>query len=195
MNGESETLRGVKLEVFTEANRCMLRLAIECVLHNTSSPLSLTPTPCHGVTLSHFSGSLKLRNIKEELVHEKSIKYGTTLLINLVYQPRAFPPLPSDAGAMSSEPTTVILPLDLGTAAKYDRHVFPLAYHDSLGGKVGEVGKGSLLLSATLEEMLKIKELGIDLSKSDDFIFNTRIKYEALVVINLLARDLVLMFR
>ena len=82
---------------------------------------------------------------------------------------------------MSSEATTVILPLDLGAAAKYDQHVFPLAYHDGLGGNVN---KGSLLLSATLEEMVKIKELGIDLSNSDEFLFNTRIKYESSVVID-----------
>ena len=86
---------------------------------------------------------------------------------------------------MSSEPTTVILPLDLGAAAKYDPNVFPLAYHDD-DGLGGNVSKGTLLLSATLEEMVKIKELGIDLSKSDEFLFNTRIKYEALVVIDYL---------
>jgi hypothetical protein len=87
---------------------------------------------------------------------------------------------------MSLEPTTVILPWHLGDATKYDRHVFPLAYHDDLGGNASNVGEGTLLLSATLEEMMKIKELGIDLSKSDEFIFNTRIKYEALVVIDCL---------
>ncbi|KAG6375805.1 hypothetical protein JVT61DRAFT_2662 [Boletus reticuloceps] len=76
---------------------------------------------------------------------------------------------------MSAEPTTIILPLDLGSANKYDQHVFPLAYH---GGS--NLNKGSLLLSATLEEMVKIKELGIDLSRNDEFIYNTRIKYEAL---------------
>ena len=75
----------------------------------------------------------------------------------------------------------MILPLDLGAAAKYDQHVFPLAYHDGLGGNAG---KGSLLLAATLEEMVKIKELGIDLSKNDEFLLNTRIKYEASVVID-----------
>ena len=81
----------------------------------------------------------------------------------------------------------MILPLDLGAAAKFDRSVFPLAYHEGLN-------KGSLLLSATLDEMVKIKDLGIDLANNDDFIFNTRIKYEALVVMDYSSHHLVLMW-
>jgi len=87
------------------------------------------------------------------------------------------PPIRPLLGAMSEESVTVILPFNLGAAAKYDQHVFPLSVHD---GPSSDVSKGIILLSATLEEMARIKELGIDLSRSHEFVFNTRVKYEAL---------------
>lgn len=80
-----------------------------------------------------------------------------------------------------SSSTTVILPLDLGAANKFEENVFPLAYHD---GVSNIVNKGSLLLSATLDEMLKIKEMGVDLSSNPQFLLNTKLKYEEFVVID-----------
>lgn len=62
------------------------------------------------------------------------------------------------------EPTTVILPVDLGAASKYEEDTFPLAYYDA--GKT--ITKGNLLLSATLDEMIKISEIGIDLNTDQD---------------------------
>ncbi|KAF8140218.1 hypothetical protein EV363DRAFT_1311935, partial [Boletus edulis] len=74
------------------------------------------------------------------------------------------------------ESTTVIVPLNLGAASKYEEDIFPLAYHNA-----GDtISKGSLLLSATLDEMIKIAEMGIDLDTDKRFHFNARIQYEAL---------------
>ncbi|KAF8124912.1 hypothetical protein EV363DRAFT_1353051 [Boletus edulis] len=77
----------------------------------------------------------------------------------------------------STDPTTAILPIALGTAAAFDQSVFPLAYYEEDGGNLG---KGSFLIRATLEEMEKIKQLGVDLNKNEDFIFNTRLNIEVL---------------
>jgi hypothetical protein len=80
--------------------------------------------------------------------------------------------------------TTVIFPLDLGAANKFEESNFPLAYHDGIG--IGNtVSKGSLLLSATLDEILKIKELGVDLTSNPQFLLNTKLKYEECVIIDL----------
>lgn len=93
---------------------------------------------------------------------------------------------------MSQESTTLIIPFSLGAAAKYDPHVFPLTYHDPSGS---DFSKGSLLLSATLDEMEKISQLGIVLAQSShsEPLYNARIKYEALVVIPYVHYYLVLM--
>lgn len=79
----------------------------------------------------------------------------------------------------STDPATVIIPFDLGTAAAFDQNVFPLAYYEDDGDNLS---KGSLLIKATLEEMEKIKELGIDLNKNEDFIYRTRLRIEASVL-------------
>ncbi|KAG9309046.1 hypothetical protein JVU11DRAFT_11057 [Chiua virens] len=73
-----------------------------------------------------------------------------------------------------SEPTTVILPVNLGDASKYDGDIFPLAYHHA-GDKIS---KGGFLLSATLDEMIKISEMDIDLNTDKRFQYNAMIQYE-----------------
>lgn len=78
--------------------------------------------------------------------------------------------------------TTVILPLDLGAANKFEESNFPLAYHNGISGMVG---KGSLLLSATLDEIIKMGELGVDLTSNPQFLLNTNVKYFECVVIDL----------
>lgn len=78
--------------------------------------------------------------------------------------------------------TTVILPLDLGAASNFEESNFPLAYHS--GPISNTVNKGSLLLSATLDEILKIKDLGVDLSSNPQFLLNTKLKYEECVVVD-----------
>ena len=42
------------------------------------------------------------------------------------------------------------------------------------------MNKGRLLLNATLEEIIKIAEMGIDLSTDQRFHFDARVQYEAL---------------
>lgn len=79
----------------------------------------------------------------------------------------------------STNPTTAIVPLDLGTAAAFDQSIFPLAYYESSDN----FSKGTFLIKATLDEMAKIQELGTELlNKHQDFIFNTRMKVEELVL-------------
>ncbi|KIJ60043.1 hypothetical protein HYDPIDRAFT_117734 [Hydnomerulius pinastri MD-312] len=81
---------------------------------------------------------------------------------------------------MASESTdrrTVVIPIDLGAAAKYDQSVFPLSSYrnrDSLG-------RGDFLLDATLEEMLKISAMGTDLSQNTDFFIATKARYDELM--------------
>lgn len=86
------------------------------------------------------------------------------------------------------ESTTVILPVNLGAASKYEEEVFPLAYHDA----GSTITKGSLLLSATLDEMIKISEMGIDLNTDTRFQFNARIQYEALANVEFSPIDLLI---
>lgn len=81
---------------------------------------------------------------------------------------------------------TVIFPLDLGAADKFEESNFPLAYHSHDGNSNSAFGRGSLLLSATLDEILKIKELGVDLTSNPQFLLNTKLKYDECVVIYLL---------
>ena len=79
----------------------------------------------------------------------------------------------------STDPTTAVIPLNLGTAASFDQNIFPLAYYE----ECDNLSKGSFLIKATLKEMEEIKKLGIDLNNTDDFIFNTRLKVEASVLL------------
>ena len=79
----------------------------------------------------------------------------------------------------STDPAIAIIHIDLGPAAAFDQNVFPLAYYEC----GDNFSKGSFLIKATLEEMEEIKRLGIDLNKNEDFIFNTRLTIEALVLI------------
>lgn len=78
----------------------------------------------------------------------------------------------------STDSTNAILQIDLGTAATFDQNIFPLAYYEDCGGNFS---KGCLLIRATLEEMEKIQQLGIDLNENEDFIFDTRLNLEASV--------------
>lgn len=82
---------------------------------------------------------------------------------------------------VSTDPAVAILSIDLGTAAAFDQDDFPLAYYEDGGDNVS---KGSLLIRATLQEMEDIRQLGIDLNQNDDFIYNTRLKIEASVLIH-----------
>ena len=78
----------------------------------------------------------------------------------------------------STDPAAAIIPVDLGAASAYDQRIFPLAYYN----QSDNLSKGSVLIKATLDEMKKIKQLGIDLNENEDFIFNTRLKLEASVL-------------
>lgn len=80
----------------------------------------------------------------------------------------------------STDPAGAILPINLGAASVYDQRIFPLAYH--VPGN--NLTKGSILIRATLEEMEKIKQLGVDLNRNQDFIFDTRLTLEASVLVH-----------
>ncbi|KAG9310554.1 hypothetical protein JVU11DRAFT_9104 [Chiua virens] len=82
--------------------------------------------------------------------------------------------------------TTVILPIDLGSASKFEESYFPVAYHDAIDSAIN---KGSLLLSSTLDEIIKIKEMGVDLSSNPQFLRNTRLKYLEFVITDLFHFD------
>lgn len=75
---------------------------------------------------------------------------------------------------------TAIIRLPLGTAAKFDQRVFPLAYYE----QGDDLSKGSFLIKSTLEEMEKIKELGVDLNENQDFIYNTRLNVQESVLVD-----------
>ena len=79
----------------------------------------------------------------------------------------------------STDSTTVILECDLGDVASFDPLIFPRAYYEC----EGNLDKGCFLIEATLDEMNAIKELGIDLNKNGNFIYNTRLKLEASVLV------------
>lgn len=74
---------------------------------------------------------------------------------------------------------TAIIRLPLGTAAKFDQRVFPLAYYE----QGNDLTKGSFLIKSTQEEMEKIRDLGVDLNKNLDFIYNTRLSVQESVLI------------
>lgn len=82
----------------------------------------------------------------------------------------------------------MIVPLDLGAASKYEEDIFPRAYYNA-----GDpIKKGSILLSSTLDEMIKIAEMGIDLNTDKRFHFNARVEYEASVNIKFSSIDLLM---
>ena len=87
-----------------------------------------------------------------------------------------------------SEPTTVIFSLNLGSASKYEKDIFPLAYHDA----GNTVEKGRLLLSATLDEMVNIAEMGIDFNTDKRVQSNARYRYEVSGDINVSFIDLLM---
>lgn len=82
----------------------------------------------------------------------------------------------------------MIVPVNLGAASKYEEDIFPLAYYDA-----GDpIRKGSLLLSATLDEMIKIAEMDIDLNTDKGFHFNARVQYEASANVKFSSIDLLI---
>lgn len=71
-------------------------------------------------------------------------------------------------------PIKVIFRLKLGAASKYEEGIFPVEYYNADGA----MEKGSFLLSATLDEMINIATMGIDLNTDKRFQFNARAEYE-----------------
>ena len=109
--------------------------------------------------------------------------------LNSPYNPKTklFPPITPHApqhlqsmGSTQADPAAAILPIDLGAASAFDQLIFPLAYYVP----ADDISKGSVLIKATLEEMDKIRQLGIDLNENANFIFNTRLTLEASVPIH-----------
>jgi len=58
-----------------------------------------------------------------------------------------------------------------------DPSIFPAEYY----AEDNNLDKGIILIRATLEEMKKINQLGIDLNKNEGFLFNTRVELEDLM--------------
>ena len=85
----------------------------------------------------------------------------------------------------------MIVPVNLGAASKYEEDIFPLSYH--IAGNA--ISKGSFLLSATLEEMRKIAQIGVDLNTDKRFHYNTRVEYEKLANVRNLPLDLLMYYR
>ena len=79
----------------------------------------------------------------------------------------------------STGPTAAIIRCNLGTAAAFDQTVFPVGYYEA----GSNFGKACFLLEATVDQMAKIAQLGIDLNKNDDFIFGTRVNIDESVLI------------
>lgn len=75
---------------------------------------------------------------------------------------------------MSSSPKhTVVFPVQLGDASKFDRAIFPLSYR-----KTGDLGRTELYLDATLEEMLKIVNIGASAEEWRELIDTTKDRYD-----------------
>lgn len=69
---------------------------------------------------------------------------------------------------------TVIFRFNLGLASKFPKECFPLEYYKT----EDTLGKGNLLLSATLGKMQKIADMDVDLNTDEHFRLNTRAQYE-----------------
>jgi hypothetical protein len=73
-----------------------------------------------------------------------------------------------------SHPETVLLPVDLGSVDNYDPTVFPLA---RVTGK-GSLHTGHLFLQATLDEMLKIRELSKEQASNPELLRDTKAQFD-----------------
>ncbi|KIJ60039.1 hypothetical protein HYDPIDRAFT_117728 [Hydnomerulius pinastri MD-312] len=78
----------------------------------------------------------------------------------------------------TSDRQTVIIPIELGAAAKYDPEIFPLSSYR----KRDSLGRGDFLLEATLDEMLKITNMGADPRQWEELIATTKARYDQLTL-------------
>lgn len=75
---------------------------------------------------------------------------------------------------MTSSPyQTVIVPVNLGEASRFNRAIFPLLYR-----KRDTLGRGDLYLDATLDEMLKITNIGTSPQQWKELVATTKARYD-----------------
>ncbi|KAG1885164.1 hypothetical protein F4604DRAFT_1918824 [Suillus subluteus] len=81
---------------------------------------------------------------------------------------------------MPSEPDhrTLLIPVNLGTPAQYDRSIFPLMRLKDQSG----LAQADLVLEATLDEVFKIREMASDKTQVQDLVAATKIAYDKLVL-------------
>lgn len=81
---------------------------------------------------------------------------------------------------MAEQPTrrTLILPMDLGSPARYEQTIFPLS-----GVQVkGTVNQVNLYLQATLDELFKMHQMAGDKEKFKDLFYNAKTQYDDLII-------------
>ncbi|KAG1799167.1 uncharacterized protein BJ212DRAFT_1402272 [Suillus subaureus] len=81
---------------------------------------------------------------------------------------------------MPSEPDhrTLLIPVNLGTPAQYDRSIFPLMRLKDQSG----LAQADLVLEATLDEVFKIREMAADKTHVQDLVAATKLAYDKLVL-------------
>lgn len=81
---------------------------------------------------------------------------------------------------MPSEPDkrTLLIPVNLGTPAQYDRSIFPLMRLKDQSG----LAQADLVLEATLDEVFKIHDMAADKTQFQDLVSATKLAYDKLVL-------------
>lgn len=75
---------------------------------------------------------------------------------------------------MSSSPRhVVVVPFNLGEASHFNRAIFPLSYR-----KRDRLGQSGLYLDATLQEMLKIINIGGNPKQCKNIVKTTKAQYD-----------------
>ncbi|KAF8546443.1 hypothetical protein OG21DRAFT_1518152 [Imleria badia] len=73
---------------------------------------------------------------------------------------------------------TVVVPVNLGEASSFNRAIFPLSSYQERGS----LGRGDLYLDATLDEMLKIINIGANPQQWQELIATTKARYDQLML-------------
>ncbi|KAG2153110.1 uncharacterized protein EDB93DRAFT_1136680 [Suillus bovinus] len=81
---------------------------------------------------------------------------------------------------MPSEPDrrTLLIPVNLGSPAQYDRSIFPLMKLKDQSG----LAQADLVLEATLDEVFRIREMAADKTQFQDLLAATKLAYDKLVL-------------
>ncbi|KAF8838521.1 hypothetical protein BDN67DRAFT_971448 [Paxillus ammoniavirescens] len=77
----------------------------------------------------------------------------------------------------SNDRQTVVFPVNLGSAGSYDRDIFPLARVKG----TGPLREGALVLRATMDEMMRMREMSRTLDSSREFLEEAKSQYDDLM--------------